>query len=209
LPYRLPPVIAEHQTAYVQFNLNVGKDSVNVASEDRNTGMTPEDRFVEAMGLIAEGTNMPRTAGRIAGLLMLAEEPISFSEIARRLGVSRGNVSTNTRLLQRQGVIERAVVKGGRESYFTSSSQSPYRAILEHQFATNSAALAAINRTNEELSKPGSQVKARLARHRLFLESANRLVECQLALMAAYEEAASGESAQESAASAPSQANGA
>jgi DNA-binding transcriptional regulator GbsR (MarR family) len=160
---------------------------VNPPVGDKSAAMTLEDRFIEAMGMVAQSANLPRTAGRIAGLLMLADAPMSFSAIAKRLGVSRGNISTNTRLLLRQGVVERAAVADERETYFQSSTQSPYRAILEQQVAVNAAALEAIEQTVAELPTMSATVKDRLARHRLFLQTANQLIQHQLALVAGSE----------------------
>jgi DNA-binding transcriptional regulator GbsR (MarR family) len=149
--------------------------------------MSPEDHFIEALGLISQSANLPRTAGRIAGLLMLADAPMSFSAIAKRLAVSRGNISTNTRLLIDQGVIEHANVANARETFFQSSAQSPYRAILEKQVAMNHQALAAIDRASADMPCLSPEVSGRLARHRLFLETANELIRRQAELMAADE----------------------
>ncbi|MCQ8784092.1 GbsR/MarR family transcriptional regulator [Mangrovibrevibacter kandeliae] len=77
-----------------------------------------EATFVEEMGILAQADDLPRIAGRIIGLLTLSEAPLSFGAIAERLRVSRGSVSTNTRLLIEAGMIEKAAMPGDRQDYF-------------------------------------------------------------------------------------------
>ena len=74
--------------------------------------------FIEQMGLLTEDVGMPRIAGRIMGLLLIDETPVDLVGIADRLQVSHGSVSTNTRLLESLGVIERVTVPGDRRVRF-------------------------------------------------------------------------------------------
>ena len=76
------------------------------------------DCFVEQLGLIAQADGLPRIAGRILGLMVIHGGPFSFSELSVRLKVSRGSISTNTRLLENLGVIERTTRAGERQDYF-------------------------------------------------------------------------------------------
>ncbi len=82
-----------------------------------------EEHFVEGMGLALEEDRLPRIAGRLVGLLMLSPEPVRFDHLAARLQVSRGSVSTNTRLLENMGVIERVTRPGDRRDYFQINEQ--------------------------------------------------------------------------------------
>lgn len=76
------------------------------------------ERFIERMGEHMELEGMPRISGRLFGLLLVDPGPISFSALAERLAVSRGSVSTNARLLEGKGLIERVDVEGERQDYF-------------------------------------------------------------------------------------------
>ncbi|RFC64099.1 MarR family transcriptional regulator [Fulvimarina endophytica] len=78
----------------------------------------PHLRFIERMGDHMELEGMPRIAGRLFGLFLVDPGPISFSELAERLSISRGSISTNTRLLEGKGLIERVDVPGERQDYF-------------------------------------------------------------------------------------------
>jgi len=76
------------------------------------------ERFIESMGLAHEEDRLPRIAGRVMGLLILSPEPVRFDHLAQRLRVSRGSISTNTRLLENMGAIERVTRPGDRRDYF-------------------------------------------------------------------------------------------
>jgi DNA-binding transcriptional regulator GbsR (MarR family) len=78
-------------------------------------------RFIERLGLHTETEGLPRIAGRIMALLLVERDPCTFDDIARRLRVSRGSVSTNTRLLETLGMIERITLPGDRHDHFQLS----------------------------------------------------------------------------------------
>lgn len=92
------------------------------------------DTFIDRMGLVAEADGLSRIAGRIMGLMVLEGGPLSFAEIGERLDVSRASVSTNTRFLERVGVIERVTVKGSRQDHF-QLAKAPYARLLEGSIA--------------------------------------------------------------------------
>lgn len=84
---------------------------------DRKTKEALE-RFVEQMGLITQADGLPRIAGRLMGLMMIESGPFSFGQLSERLKISRGSVSTNTRLLENLGIIERVALPSDRQDYF-------------------------------------------------------------------------------------------
>ena len=79
---------------------------------------TAHAAFIERMGDHKELEGMPRIAGRLFGLLLVDQGPVSFSDLAERLNVSRGSVSTNARLLESQGLITRVEIAGERQDFF-------------------------------------------------------------------------------------------
>ena len=78
----------------------------------------PIAQFIERMGLALEYDGMPRIAGRIFGLLLVSEDAHSLDEIAADLGVSKASVSTNARLLEQRGVLERIGRPADRRDYY-------------------------------------------------------------------------------------------
>jgi DNA-binding transcriptional regulator GbsR (MarR family) len=86
--------------------------------------------FVERFALLAEEDGFPRIAGRILGLLIVRAEPLSFDELAAILQISRGSVSTNTRLLEQRGIVRRVSRLGERKDLF-EIDRDPHGRMLE------------------------------------------------------------------------------
>jgi DNA-binding transcriptional regulator GbsR (MarR family) len=78
-----------------------------------------------------ENDGLPRIAGRIYGLMLISEEALSLDEIAESLSVSKASVSTDTRLLERMGFVERVSKPGDRKDYYQHTEGSFERAIAE------------------------------------------------------------------------------
>ena len=78
----------------------------------------PTAQFVERMGLALESDGLPRTAGRIFGLLLVSEAARSLDDLAAELQVSKASVSTNTRLLEQRGVLEQVSRPADRRDYY-------------------------------------------------------------------------------------------
>ncbi len=88
------------------------------------------EEFVERMGLSAESDGLPRIAGRMWGFFIIHGGPCSFAELADKLQVSRGSISTNARILRDLGIIERVTRPGDRQDYYRLS-ENPYDRLLE------------------------------------------------------------------------------
>lgn len=74
--------------------------------------------FIERMGLTLEADGLPRIAGRIFGLLLVSEDCRSLDDLAAELRVSKASVSTNARLLEQRGVLERNSRPSDRRDYY-------------------------------------------------------------------------------------------
>jgi DNA-binding transcriptional regulator GbsR (MarR family) len=120
-----------------------------------------ETDFIEGMGLILQGDGMPRIAGRLMGLFVLRGGPFSFTELAETLEISRGSVSTNTRLLEDLGVIERVAIRGERQDFFRLAAD-PYAQIIERKRIRSIRAQEAIRRSADELTDAGAEAVARI-----------------------------------------------
>src|SRR3954464_5074009 len=75
--------------------------------------------FIERMGLTLELEGLPRIAGRIFGLLLVSEGARSLDDLAAELRVSKGSVSTNARLLEQRGMLERVCRPADRRDYYS------------------------------------------------------------------------------------------
>jgi DNA-binding transcriptional regulator GbsR (MarR family) len=134
--------------------------------------LTREERdFVEQMGLIWERLGGTRTLGRVHGLLMIADKPLSLNEIAGLLQVSKPSISTNARVCEQLGLAQRVSVPGDRRDYYEASPGAFERAItIRLQVAQElirlaQQGLAAIGETN-------SAARTRLTEMRDFYEFA-------------------------------------
>jgi DNA-binding transcriptional regulator GbsR (MarR family) len=76
------------------------------------------DAFIEQMGLIMAADGLPRIGGRLLGFLLITDGDVSLDDIARRLRVSKPSVSTNARLLEQRGVIEKVTRVADRRDYY-------------------------------------------------------------------------------------------
>ncbi len=80
--------------------------------------MTESTDFIEKFCMVAEQDGFPRIAGRIMGFLLLNEGPYTLDELADSLQISKTSASTNTRLLEQHGLIERVVKAGDRRDFY-------------------------------------------------------------------------------------------
>ena len=78
-----------------------------------------EMHFIEDIALFFERMGMPRMAGRILGVLLIADPPAqSITEIGEKLKASKSSVSIMARLLVENGLIERVASPIPRRDYY-------------------------------------------------------------------------------------------
>ena len=81
--------------------------------------------YIEDVALFWEKQGLPRIAGRIVALLLICEPPQrSATQLAQELGVSKGSVSSMSRLLLASQTIEAVALPGDRATYFRLSPDS-------------------------------------------------------------------------------------
>ena len=120
-----------------------------------------ESDFVEALGMILQGEGMPRIAGRLLGVFILSGSTHSFAELSDMLEVSRGSISTNTRLLEDLGIIERVARRGERQDYFRLASE-PYAQLVERKMMRAIKAQETIARTANQINNMDGATKQRI-----------------------------------------------
>ncbi|MGH7541170.1 MAG: GbsR/MarR family transcriptional regulator [Gemmatimonadota bacterium] len=131
-----------------------------------NHALSPAEHFVERMGVSAEEEGLPRICGRLMGLILLEGGPFSFEELAERLQVSRSSVSTNARILESRGIIERAGLPGDRHTYYRVAGD-PYHGMISALLRRKRQAKRIIEETLDQLGSEEAERRARLeALHR-------------------------------------------
>ena len=127
-----------------------------------------EIEFIEYTGMKMQADGLPKIAGQIFAVLVLEEAPISFSNLVERLKVSRGSVSTNTRLLESLGILERVSLMGERQDHF-KLPESPYTQLFERKKDRMVDYLNFLGKTIDNLPN-GSFKQKRLQDQRRFTE---------------------------------------
>ena len=75
--------------------------------------------FIEDISLYFEQMGLPRMAGRILGVLLISNPPKqSMNDLCEVLQASKSSISTNTRLLNEMGLIERVPAAQPRQVAF-------------------------------------------------------------------------------------------
>jgi len=135
--------------------------------------------FIERMGLAAEAEGLPRIAARLFAYMLIDGGPRTADEIAEQLKVSRGSVSTNTRLLEGRGVIERFTRPGERQQYFRLADDPlgrKFEQLPEHVRRWQAIVVDARQALPDEMS----EARARLADVEDFCEFALEIAESNL-----------------------------
>ncbi len=111
--------------------------------------------FVGRMGITLEGLGASPTFGRLFALLLLADRPVSLEEMAEELHVSKASVSTNIRLSEQMGLVQRVTVLRDRRHFYEILPDSFERALqvrlsfLHEMVALVEQGLGAIGDDNE------------------------------------------------------------
>ena len=129
------------------------------------------EEFIERMGLSTESDGLPRIAGRMWGFFIIHGGPCSFAELAERLQVSRGSISTNARILRDLGIIERVSLPGDRQDYYRLTD-NPYDRLLEGYVARMKQMLGNVSRTLSGLPADWHDTEGRLQEMQHFYKSA-------------------------------------
>ena len=119
------------------------------------------EEFIEQMGVYAQADGLSRIAGRMLGFFIMTGGPHSFSEVAEQLKVSRASISTNARILESFGAIERTSRAGDRQDYFKVAAD-PFTRMLEISLMRIQRAEQLATRTLEKLPEKERESRARL-----------------------------------------------
>lgn len=124
-------------------------------------------RFIERLGQQAQSDGLSRIAGQIWAALIVSEGPISSSELVELLRISKGSVSTNTRLLEMLGIVERRSKPGERQDFFSIRS-NPYAKLVEGQVRRFEAAKSIVAEAKSTMT--ADHISAKLADLELFYD---------------------------------------
>jgi DNA-binding transcriptional regulator GbsR (MarR family) len=84
--------------------------------------ISPEQRYAEEVGMVLATMGLSPAHGKLLGWLLICDPPRqSSAQLSEALGLSKGSVSTGTRLLERAGLIRRVPVPGQRGRFYEMS----------------------------------------------------------------------------------------
>jgi DNA-binding transcriptional regulator GbsR (MarR family) len=78
-------------------------------------------RFIDDLAQTYARYGVSLTFGRLMGLLLVSEMPLSLDEIAAQLGISKSGASVTARELERAGVIRRLATPGSRRIVYEAT----------------------------------------------------------------------------------------
>ncbi|MBB5720818.1 DNA-binding transcriptional regulator GbsR (MarR family) [Loktanella ponticola] len=126
--------------------------------------------FIEKIGVMAQTDGLPRIAGRMLGLFVWDVEAIAFGDLAEQLQVSRGSISTATRILEERRLIKRVAKPGDRQDYF-QLAENPYAKMLDYYAETLGHTQAEITDTIEKIPADEAVIRARVTAYADFYKS--------------------------------------
>lgn len=80
------------------------------------------ENFIQGISRITNFWGFPKAMGAIYGAIYLSPTPLTLDNLVEQVGVTKGAVSTNVRLLERLGMIHKHLVIGDRKDYFTAET---------------------------------------------------------------------------------------
>ncbi|MFI5273627.1 MAG: GbsR/MarR family transcriptional regulator [Ktedonobacterales bacterium] len=86
--------------------------------------------FIMSMGVYFERYGLSRIGGRILGLLIVVDRPLSLDDMATTLQVSRASISTNMRLITASSLAEQISLPGDRRDYYRFAPDTWERALV-------------------------------------------------------------------------------
>ena len=130
----------------------------------------PETRqFIERMGLAMDRLGLTRTFGRVFGLLMVADEPLSLDDMVERLRVSKASVSINARSCEEFGLARRVGKRGDRRDYYELTPGS-FEEMVARRIKAIDAFVLLANEGLAAVDKDNERARTRLEKMRDFYQ---------------------------------------
>lgn len=142
----------------------------------RHTLEETRSAFIEKIGLKAQADGLPRIAGRVLGLLIWDGTAVSFANLADQLMVSRGSISSATRILLERRLIKRIAKAGERQDFF-QLSDAPYVSMMEATKISLDNAKDEIDATLNDIPDAQTEIKARVAAYADFYGKMSKAVD--------------------------------
>jgi DNA-binding MarR family transcriptional regulator len=81
----------------------------------------PQRRYIDDQAQMFARYGLPLTTGRVLGLLLVTDNPVTLDDIASQLQVSKSGASTAARDLERNGLVRRLGTPGSRRIVYEAT----------------------------------------------------------------------------------------
>jgi DNA-binding transcriptional regulator GbsR (MarR family) len=158
-----------------------------------------EQVVIDAIGRAMALYGLPVALGRIYGLLYLADTPLKVTDIADQLGITKGMVSINVRLLERVRMVRQVWTRGRRGKFYVAE-RDYQRALTELLRTTAAAELATVTTALAESDRllgaveagPDTAARERARAHRAKIAALRDHYETSYRLLQSFVEAMAG-----------------
>lgn len=153
---------------------------LNVQRKENETAPELTDsqrRFIDDLGQTYARYGVSLTFGRLFGLLIASDQPLSLDEISAHLGISKSSASVTARELERAGVVRRQATPGSRRIVYEAADNM--EATFAAQIARVSDAMGVFKRAEEHLTegRSGRRIRRILDLHEFWIEETHDIVE--------------------------------
>ena len=129
--------------------------------------------FTEGMGAASATSGvLSQLQGRIFGVLLLEDHPLSLDEIAEALQLSKSNISINIRNLVEWHLVRRVSVPNSRRDHYEAASDfwRVMQEIMERRFRWNIRQVIAACDETSRTARSGPAASRAAERERVFIE---------------------------------------
>jgi HTH-type transcriptional regulator, glycine betaine synthesis regulator len=149
--------------------------------------------LIQEVGRLSSFAGFNKAMGQIYALLYLSKEPVSLTEIAQQLGISKGNASLNIQTMERWGLVHPINKKGDRRDYYQAETDfwkivrdivnERDRKEIDHTISSIAAILTSVDGSGNGEDSPEKRFyRERLGQMLEFGNAINQIIQASLTL---------------------------
>ena len=150
---------------------------LNIENKRRAKAEDTRISIADDIGRVYARYGLALSIGRVFGLLLASNEPLTLDEMAGTLGISKSGASVAARDLERVGVVHRLGTPGSKRVLYeaTESMESTF----DGTFALVRDSLNAMNRAESQLAagKAKRRMKEMVEVHEFWLRESDGIIE--------------------------------
>jgi predicted transcriptional regulator len=150
---------------------------LNIQNKRNGAAVDPRLEVADDIGRTYARYGLPTSVGRVFGLLLASNEPLSLDEIALTLGISKSGASVAARDLERVGGVHRLATPGSKRVLYEATDEM--ESTFTGTFARVRDSLGAMSRSEARLGpgKAKRRMKLMVDVHQFWLQEAGGIME--------------------------------